>query len=68
MPEPPPARPRRRLRIAVTDLPDRDAARTDHELDVLLQRLGNGEGASCERTCDCKIGLVCRDGRCTPKE
>jgi hypothetical protein len=57
-----------RLRISVADLPERDADRTDEQLDGILRRLGAPEGAACELSCDCRIGLFCIDGACTAKE
>lgn len=54
-----------RLRIKISDLPTRDAERTDTELEKTLSRLGGREGSPCELSCDCVIGLVCRGRVCT---
>jgi hypothetical protein len=58
----------KRVRISVADLPVRDAAAADDAINRTLQRLGAAEGAACQQHCDCRIGLLCVSGVCTPKE
>jgi hypothetical protein len=52
-------------RIKLEDLSERDPA-TEAALQEALKRLGGMEGAPCRATCDCMIGLVCRESVCTP--
>ena len=54
-----------RLRIKISDLPSRDDNRNEVELLKTLSGLGGREGSPCELSCDCIIGLVCRDRVCT---
>jgi hypothetical protein len=52
------------LRISIDDLAPRESAVTEAIVQEKLKSLGADEGAPCERTCDCRIGLVCRDKVC----
>ena len=56
----------RRPRIAIDELPPREAQRRD-AIDVTLGRLGAPEGSACQVDCDCQIGLVCAEGICSQK-
>lgn len=56
------------LRISIADLPSRETEPNDRELDETLRRLGAPEGAACKLTCDCRIGLHCKDGLCAPPD
>jgi hypothetical protein len=54
-----------KTRIALDRLHPRTQDSSEQELQQTLKRLGAAEGAPCLATCDCQIGLVCRDGVCT---
>ena len=50
-------------RIRISDLAPREKS-PERMLGKILQRLGAPEGAPCQATCDCQIGLICRNGHC----
>lgn len=54
-----------RTRIALDRLKPRKQESSEQELQQTLKRLGAAEGAPCLATCDCQIGLVCRNKVCT---
>jgi hypothetical protein len=52
------------LRISIDDLAPREPGVSEEILQEKLKSLGADKGARCDRTCDCRIGLVCRDHVC----
>ena len=54
-----------KTRIALNRLQPRKQDSSEQELQQTLKRLGAVEGAPCLATCDCQIGLVCRNNVCT---
>lgn len=53
------------LRIKVQDMPPREERTTDSKLEQVLKRISGREGSLCERNCDCGVGFICREGKCT---
>ncbi len=53
-----------RQRIRIGALQPRDGTSGQEELRRVLASLGNAEGAPCRASCDCAIGLICRDNVC----
>jgi hypothetical protein len=56
------------LRIAIDELPARNAEPRGDRAAIALGELAAPEGAACRLDCDCRIGLVCVDGVCAEKD
>jgi hypothetical protein len=49
-----------RPRIVLANLPPRDEPTGEQE----IPRVVADEGGSCYQNCDCRFGLICREGSC----